>query len=164
MSQQRVIAAATSAGLNDQPGVISLAVGADYRREAGGFDPDPLTAGGNGLTHGNQITAWRELTTLGGLGEASDLPVATRGARGWSSDFAPGLRLNNLRASGVTWKAGGIYRTEGGFAVRGTFERLRGTIHRRPYMGPRRTTCTALGPFDNLSGGEIRPSGRSRRR
>ena len=112
-------------------GDIALAIGADYRREGGGFTPDPLTATGN--TTGNAV----EPTDGGynvkeGFAELSAVPVVGKGFAQWVElNLAARAFDYDTFGSGVTWKVGGLFRTLGGVAVRGTYS----TAFRAPNVG-----------------------------
>jgi outer membrane receptor protein involved in Fe transport len=102
-------------------GDIALAVGADYRKTSGGFTPDPLTSTGD--TTGNAIAPTNGSYNVGeGYGELSIVPLSGKGLAQWVElDLAArAFRYNNF-GSGVTWKAGGLFRTVNGIAVRGTY-------------------------------------------
>jgi iron complex outermembrane recepter protein len=112
-------------------GDLSLAFGADYRKEAGGFSPDPLTATGD--TTGNAIAPTDGSYNVSeGFAEISLVPIS-------GQKFAEWVELNlaarafhyDTFGNGVTWKAGGLFRTINGFAVRGTYS----TAFRAPSVG-----------------------------
>jgi outer membrane receptor protein involved in Fe transport len=102
-------------------GDISVAVGTDFRKEAGGFTPDPLTATGDTTgvavqpTHGSY-------DVFEGYGELSVVPISGDPIAQWVElDLAArGFRYDSF-GSGVTWKAGGLVRTVEGIALRGTY-------------------------------------------
>lgn len=102
-------------------GDIGLAVGADYRREAGGFTPDPLTASGD--TTGNAaLPTDGNYNVAEGFAELSVVPVVGKEWAKWVEvDLAARAFQYNTFGSGVTWKAGGLFRTKGGLSVRGTY-------------------------------------------
>ena len=102
-------------------GDLSLAVGADYRKEAGGASPDPLTATGDTTGPATAPTEG-SYNVSEGFAEVSLVPIS-------GQKFAEWVELNlaarafhyNTFGNGVTWKAGGLFRTINGFAVRGTY-------------------------------------------
>ncbi|MEO7733852.1 MAG: TonB-dependent receptor, partial [Kofleriaceae bacterium] len=102
-------------------GDLSIAVGGDFRNEAGGTTPDPLTATGD--TTGNaQAPTAGSYNVIEGFGELSLVPLSGKKFAEWVElDLAArGFRYNTF-GSGVTWKAGGLFRTINGIAVRGTY-------------------------------------------
>lgn len=112
-------------------GDIALAVGADYRREAGGYTPDPLTSTGD--TTGNaQEPTEGSYNVKEGYAELSAVPVVGKGAVQWLEInlAARAFDYNNF-GTGATWKAGGLFRTLGGLSLRGTYS----TAFRAPNVG-----------------------------
>jgi iron complex outermembrane recepter protein len=102
-------------------GDIALAVGADYRREAGGFQPDPLTATGDTTGNASEPTDG-EYNVKEGYAELSAVPVVGQGAVQWLEiNLAARAFDYNTFGTGVTWKAGGLFRTVGGIGIRGTY-------------------------------------------
>lgn len=112
-------------------GDIALAVGADYRREGGGFTPDPLTSTGD--TTGNaQEPTEGSYDVKEGYAELSAVPVVGKGAVQWLElNLAARAFDYNTFGSGATWKVGGLFRTLGGVSVRGTYS----TAFRAPSIG-----------------------------
>jgi iron complex outermembrane recepter protein len=122
-NEQRTMLATAHGQLVKTPwgGDISLAVGGDYRDEGGGFTPDPLTSTGD--TTGNaQAPTDGSYNVIEGFAEISAVPVAGKKFAKWVelNAAARGFRYNTF-GSGLTWKAGGLFRTVGGLAVRGTY-------------------------------------------
>ncbi|HWU87854.1 MAG TPA: TonB-dependent receptor [Kofleriaceae bacterium] len=112
-------------------GDISLAVGADYRREAGGFTPDPLTSTGD-TTGVAQAPTSGSYNVVEGFGELSVVPVSGLPAAQWLElNLAARAFRYDTFGSGVTWKAGTLFKTAGGVAVRGTYS----TAFRAPSVG-----------------------------
>jgi outer membrane receptor protein involved in Fe transport len=102
-------------------GDISLAVGGDYRKEAGGFTPDPLTSTGD--TTGNaQAPTDGSYSVFEGFSELSIVPISGQKYAEWVelNLAARAFRYDSF-GSGVTWKAGGLFRTINGVALRGTY-------------------------------------------
>jgi outer membrane receptor protein involved in Fe transport len=129
-NEQHTALATASGKLVDLPnhGDISLAVGADYRFERAGFQPDPLTATGD--TTGNvtepTLGAYH---TFEGFGELSIVPISGGETIRWVEVNAAGRAYDyNTFGSGVTGKVSGLIRTAGGLALRGTL----GTAFRAP--------------------------------
>jgi len=102
-------------------GDLSLALGGDFRKQSGGFTPDPLTAAGDSTGAAIASTAG-SYNVVEGFGELSLVPVTGLPGAEWVelSLAARAFRYNTF-GSGVTWKAGGLYRIINGFAVRGTY-------------------------------------------
>jgi iron complex outermembrane recepter protein len=102
-------------------GDISLAVGGDYRRESGGQTPDPLTATGDTTGNASQPTNG-SYNVLEGFGELSVVPISGNEIAQWVElNFAARAFRYSTFGSGVTYKAGGLFRTVNGIAVRGTY-------------------------------------------
>lgn len=118
-------------------GDISMAIGADYRHEQGGSQPDPLTATGD--TTGNAFAPTEgSYHAFEGFAELSIVPIShVKGAEWVEVDVAGRAYDYNIKdasgndASGVTGKVSAIWRTEAGLAARGTY----GTSFRAPAIG-----------------------------
>ena len=132
-TQQRTLMAQASGPLLKTPwnGDLQLALGADYREEAGGYQPDPLTASGD--TTGNKADpTFGDYNVMEGFGELSFVPVVGMGAAKWLQfDVAARAVDYNTFGSAFTWKAGTLLKFEGGVAVRGTYS----TAFRAPSIG-----------------------------
>jgi outer membrane receptor protein involved in Fe transport len=134
-------------------GDVAVAVGGDYRMEAGGTNPDPLTATGD--TTGNaQLPTNGKYNVAEGFGELSIVPISGQKYAEWVelNLAARGFRYNTF-GSGVTWKAGGLFRTVNGIAVRGTYS----TAFRAPsiadlFQGTADSFPTNLDPCNTASG------------
>jgi outer membrane receptor protein involved in Fe transport len=112
-------------------GDIALAAGADYRREAGGFTPDPLTATGDTTGNGIEPTDG-SYGVKEGFVELSAVPVVGKGFAQWVElNLAARAFDYDTFGGGVTWKAGMLFRTLGGLAIRGTYS----TAFRAPSVG-----------------------------
>ncbi|HEY5947429.1 MAG TPA: TonB-dependent receptor [Kofleriaceae bacterium] len=132
-NEQRTTLAQAHGKLVDLPnhGDISAAFGGDYRHEAGAFTPDPLTSTGD--TTGNaQAPTSGSYNAVEAFGELSIVPIAEQEIAKWLeiSLAARGYTYDTF-GSGVTYKAGGLFRTVGGIAVRGTYS----TAFRAPSVG-----------------------------
>jgi outer membrane receptor protein involved in Fe transport len=112
-------------------GDLSLAVGADFRQESGGQFPDPLTATGD--TTGPALAPTEgSYNVAEGFGEISLVPLSGQKYAQWVElNLAARAFRYNTFGSGVTWKAGGLFRTINGIAVRGTYS----TAFRAPAIG-----------------------------
>jgi iron complex outermembrane receptor protein len=102
-------------------GDISIALGGNFRREAGGTTPDPLTATGD--TTGNAVEPTSgAYNVVEGFSELSVVPVSGMTAAEWVEiNLAARAFRYNTFGTGLTWKAGGLFRTVNGIAVRGTY-------------------------------------------
>jgi iron complex outermembrane recepter protein len=137
-------------------GDISMAIGADFRREGGGRIPDPITAAGD--TTGNAIAPTRgSYNVYEGFGELSVVPISGDKFAQWAeiSLAARAFRYDTF-GSGVTWKAGGLFRTIGGLAVRGTYS----TAFRAPsindmFQGPADGFPAVFDPCDSRPPGSM---------
>ena len=112
-------------------GDISLAFGGDYRREAGGFTPDPLTATGD--TTGNaQAPTGGSYNATEGFAELSVVPISGKEYAQWVElNLAARAFHYNTFGNGVTWKAGGLFKTTQGLGLRSTYS----TAFRAPSVG-----------------------------
>jgi hypothetical protein len=122
-NEQHTAQATASGKLVDLPnhGDISLAVGADYRFERGGYQPDPLTSTGDTTGNASQPTLG-SYHTFEAFGELSIVPVSGGETIKWVEINAAGRAYDyNTFGSGATGKITGLVRTLGGVAVRGTF-------------------------------------------
>ncbi len=121
-SEQHTAQATASGKVIDLPnhGDVSLALGASYRKQSGGFQPDPLTQTGD--TTGNQSGVVNgSYNSYEGFGELSVVPVSGLDALKWVEFNAAGRAYRyNTFGSGVTGKLSGLVRTFGGIALRGT--------------------------------------------
>jgi outer membrane receptor protein involved in Fe transport len=122
-NEQHTAQATASGKLVDLPnrGDISAAIGGDYRRETGAFEPDPLTATGD-------TTGIAASPTSGGyhvleaFSELSVVPYAGGDVVKWAELNVAGRVFDyNTFGAGVTGKLTGLVRTAGGLALRGTY-------------------------------------------
>jgi iron complex outermembrane recepter protein len=122
-NQQQTFLASTHGRLAKLPnnGDLSLALGGDFRMEAGGFTPDPLTATGD--TTGNaQAPTDGKYNVAEGFAELSLVPISGHKIAQWVELSLAGRAFRyDTFGSGVTWKAGALFRTVGGFGIRGTY-------------------------------------------
>jgi len=154
-NEQQIALAQAHGKLVDLPnhGDISMAVGTDYRVESGGTNPDPLTATGDTTGNASQPTAGKYRVTEG-FAELSVVPVSGEKYAEWVelSLAARGFHYSTF-GNGVTWKAGGLFRTVNGIAVRGTYS----TAFRAPsipdlYRGTADSFPANLDPCNTASG------------
>jgi len=112
-------------------GDLSLAFGTDYRKEAGGYTPDPLTSTGD--TTGNaQAPTEGSYNVAEGFAELSLVPISGEKYAQWVElNLAARAFHYNTFGNGVTWKAGALFRTVNGVSVRGTYS----TAFRAPSVG-----------------------------
>jgi outer membrane receptor protein involved in Fe transport len=102
-------------------GDVSIALGGDFRREAGGATPDPLTVLGDTLTNAVAPTHG-SFDVIEGFGELSVVPITGKPLVDWL-EFSLAARAfrYSTSGSGVTWKAGALIRTINGISLRGTY-------------------------------------------
>ncbi|HMG22528.1 MAG TPA: TonB-dependent receptor, partial [Kofleriaceae bacterium] len=132
-NEQHTALATVSGKLVDLPnhGDISVALGADYRFEKGGQQPDPLTATGDTTGNANAPTLG-SYNTFEGFGEVSLVPFSGGDFLKWVEVNAAGRAYRyNTFGSGITGKVTGLVRVDGGIAVRGTY----GNAFRAPNVG-----------------------------
>jgi outer membrane receptor protein involved in Fe transport len=151
-NQQQTVLAQAHGQLATLPnnGDLSLAVGGDYRKESGGFTPDPVTAIGD--TVGTAIAPTvGSYSVAEGFGELSLVPISGKPLARWVelSLAARAFRYDTF-GSGVTWKAGGMYRMVDSFALRGTYS----TAFRAPsvselFQGTTSAFLPAVDPCDS---------------
>jgi len=156
-NEQQTVLAQTHGRLLELPnhGDLSVAVGADYRAEAGGTNPDPLTATGD--TTGNaQAPTSGKYNVSEGFAEVSLVPISSQKYVEWAelNLAARGFHYDTF-GSGVTWKAGALFRTINGIALRGTYS----TAFRAPsiadlFLGTADSFPANLDPC-NTAGGTI---------
>jgi len=102
-------------------GDISMAVGTDFRVESGGSNPDPLTATGDTTGNASQPTNGK-YRVAEGFTELSVVPISGEKFAEWVElSLAARAFHYSTFGNGVTWKAGGLFRTVNGVAVRGTY-------------------------------------------
>ncbi|HSR99250.1 MAG TPA: TonB-dependent receptor [Kofleriaceae bacterium] len=130
-------------------GDLSIAMGGDFRTEAGGFTPDPITAVGDS-TGTSALPTKGSYNVVEGFSELSLVPISGKPGAEWLeiSLAARAFRYNTF-GSGVTWKAGALYRPVNAFALRGTFS----TAFRAPainemYQGTAASTLPGSDPCD----------------
>jgi iron complex outermembrane receptor protein len=154
-NQQQTLLAQTHGRVVELPnhGDVSVAVGADYRIESGGTNPDPLTSTGDTTGNAQQPTAGK-YRVAEGFGELSVVPISGQKFAEWVelNLAARGFRYDTF-GSGVTWKAGGLFRTINGVAVRGTYS----TAFRAPsisdlFQGTADSFPANLDPCNTASG------------
>ncbi|HRE03159.1 MAG TPA: TonB-dependent receptor, partial [Ilumatobacteraceae bacterium] len=112
-------------------GDIALAIGADHRREGGGYTPDPLTSTGDTTGNAQEPTDGSYNVTEG-FAELSAVPVVGQGLVQWLelNLAARAFDYSNF-GSGITGKVGGLFRTSAGLAIRGSYS----TAFRAPNVG-----------------------------
>jgi iron complex outermembrane recepter protein len=132
-NEQRTTLAQASGKLMDigEHGDISVAFGGDYRHEAGADTPDPLTSTGDTTGNASQPTAG-SFNLVEGFGELSIVPIAEHEVAKWVEiNLAARGYVYDTFGSGVTYKAGGLFRTVHGIAARSSFS----TSFRAPSIG-----------------------------
>ncbi|TMQ12012.1 MAG: TonB-dependent receptor [Deltaproteobacteria bacterium] len=102
-------------------GEISMSLGADYRHEVGGLVPPTLSITGD--TTDNEARATDgEFRVTEGFGELAIVPISGQGLARWVElDLGARALRDNRFGSSRTYKAGGLFRTVQGIAVRGTY-------------------------------------------
>jgi iron complex outermembrane recepter protein len=122
-NEQHTVLAQTHGQIAKLPnnGDLSLAFGGDFRAESGATTPDPLTATGD--TTGSAIAPTAgSYNVVEGFAELSLVPVSGKRLAEWVEiNLAARAFRYSTFGSGLTWKAGGMYRVINGFAVRGTY-------------------------------------------
>jgi iron complex outermembrane recepter protein len=122
-NEQRTFAGTVRGPLFNTPwgGFAVLALGADYREEAGAFTPDPLVATGD--TTGNAIEPTEgDFNVVEGFTEFSFVPVTGKPGVEWL-ELTGAVRAFDYSTFGsdFTWKTGALFRTSGGVGLRGTY-------------------------------------------
>ena len=112
-------------------GDVYLALGGDYRFEAGGFRPDPLTGTGN--TTGVKVDpTGGHYDVKEGFAELSVIPVRNQS---WVKvlELSGAARAVDYSTFGsnFSWKVGGLYKLPVGVSLRGTYS----TAFRAPNVG-----------------------------
>jgi iron complex outermembrane recepter protein len=122
-NDQKTLLAQTGGQLAKTPwgGEVALAIGSDARFEQGGFTPDPLTSTGDTTGNASAPTAG-SYNVASAFAELSIIPIVDKQYARWVElDLAARAFRYDTFGSGVTWKAGAMYRPFGGLAVRGTY-------------------------------------------
>jgi iron complex outermembrane receptor protein len=122
-NDQKTVLAQTHGQIAKTPwdGDVALAFGADYRKEAGGFQPDALVAIGDSTTNAAEPTGG-DYNVGEAFGEISIVPVTNRKAAKYLEiDGAFRAYDYSNFGSGATWKASALYKVPQGISVRGTY-------------------------------------------
>ncbi|WP_428262208.1 TonB-dependent receptor plug domain-containing protein [Haliangium sp.] len=144
-NQQQMFQFSTAGKIIDFPwgGDAAIAVGAEYRKESGADQPDPLTSTGDTTGNKREPTGG-EYDVREGYAELSLVPVVGQPGAEWV-ELTAALRAFDYSTFGsdLTWKIGGLWKVGQGLAVRGTYS----TAFRAP-------TIAALysGQFDSFPG------------
>jgi outer membrane receptor protein involved in Fe transport len=147
----RSLLATTRGRITELPnhGDISLSLGGDYRDEVGQQFPSSLASAG--YTTDNEAHATDgEFHIFEGYGELAIVPVSGRGIAQWVELDLGARALRHSRfGSSLTYKAGGLFRTVAGIALRGTYA----TAFRAPSLsdilgGQAQRTPSAEDPCD----------------
>jgi iron complex outermembrane receptor protein len=122
-NQQQTVLAETHGQIAKLPnnGDLSIAVGGDFRVESGATTPDPLAATGD--TTGPSVASTKgSYSVAEGFAELSLVPVSGKPLAQWLElNLAARAFRYDTFGSGVTWKAGALYRPINGFALRSTY-------------------------------------------
>jgi iron complex outermembrane receptor protein len=156
-SEQQTVLAQTHGRLVSLPndGDISLAIGGDFRKESGALTPDPLTVSGDTTGFAIAPTAG-SYNVFEAFGELSVIPISGQQFPEWVElDLAARAFRYDTFGTGVTWKAGGLFRIINGFALRGSYS----TAFRAPtiselYLGRASFFAPLLDPCDTRPRGE----------
>ncbi|HEX3761227.1 MAG TPA: TonB-dependent receptor [Kofleriaceae bacterium] len=120
---QGTLLATASGQLAELPdhGTISLSLGGDERNETGQQAPPSLASGGS-TTDNQALATDGQFDVYEGFGELAIVPI-TGGdiARRVEIDLGARALHHSRFGSHLTYKAGGLFRTVGGIAVRGTY-------------------------------------------
>lgn len=102
-------------------GHLSMAVGADVRRDTGKFIPDPVVPPAGTSAEVRPLVNGSS-TALEGFGELSWVPVSGKPLAEWLElDLAARVFHYDALGNGMTWNAGGLFRPIHSLAVRGTY-------------------------------------------
>jgi outer membrane receptor protein involved in Fe transport len=119
----RTLLATTGGRLAELPnhGDISLSLGGDYRHELGTQVP-PTVAAADYTTDNGGLPSDGRFHILGGYGELAIVPITGHDIAQWVELDLGARALRHSRfGSSLTYKAGGLFRTVHGIAVRGTY-------------------------------------------
>jgi iron complex outermembrane receptor protein len=149
------VAAATLRGepFSIWAGPVSLALGAEHRREGGGGSADPISAA-NGFFVGNQAPTFGSYHVTEGFVEtvvplAKDLPFAQ------ALDLNAAVRLTDYSTSGLvtTWKVGATWSPLTDLTFRATRSRdIRAPNRQELFAAGVFTSNTLIDPFRNNAG------------
>lgn len=102
-------------------GSISLSLGADYRHEAGSQLPGRVASAGY-TTDNAGVDSDGRFETVEGFGELAIVPLADHAiAQRVELDLGARVVRHSEFGASLTYKAGGLFRTVHGLAVRGTY-------------------------------------------
>jgi outer membrane receptor protein involved in Fe transport len=115
--------ATTSGRLAELPnhGEIALSLGTDYREEIGEYDPPSVASAGYTTDNTVKVTQG-EFHVLEGFGELNIVPISGHDiARLVEIDLGARVQRHSQFGASLTYKAGALFRTVQGIAVRGTY-------------------------------------------
>ena len=119
----RAVVATTSGRIARLPnhGEISLSLGGEYRDEIGErFPPD--VAGAGSTTDDGAYATRGQLDSLEGFSELTIVPISGHDIARWVElDLGARVLRHSRHGANLTYKAGGLFRTVHGIAVRGTY-------------------------------------------
>jgi outer membrane receptor protein involved in Fe transport len=111
-------------------GDISLSLGGDYRSDVGSQVPAAVASGGN-TTDNAALPTEGEAGVFEGFGELTIVPISGHDIARWVElDLGARVLRDSRFGSRLTYKAGGLFRTAHGVAVRGTYA----TAYRTPSL------------------------------
>lgn len=120
-NDQQTVLATARGRLVELPnhGSLSAQLGADVRKEAGGYSYDPLVPVTSGDADGPGQSSYQ---VIEGFGELSLVPLSDLPLARWV-ELSLGVRGSRYDAFGsaVTWNGGALFRTINGIAFRGTY-------------------------------------------
>lgn len=121
----RTLLATTGGRIAELPnhGDISLSLGGDYRYEVGSQLPPVVASVGDGYTTDNVVKSTDgRFHIFEGFGELAIVPISGHDiAKRVEIDLGARALRHNRFGSSLTYKAGGLFRTVHGIAVRGTY-------------------------------------------
>lgn len=124
-NDQHHVAANLSGSLIDLPaGALSVAIGAEYRRESISGDADAISQQNGWFALNGSAIKSSHMDVKEVYGEA-DLPILKESAFGYSLSLNGAIRRTDYSTSGAvtTWKIGGIYEPIHGIRLRATKSR-----------------------------------------
>jgi outer membrane receptor protein involved in Fe transport len=152
-NRQHYIQEVMAANLSGEPfsswaGPVSLAVGAEHRREDGGGFADALSMA-NGYTLGNQLATFGQYTVNEAYIETV-VPLAVNQAWAQNLDLNGAVRFTDYSTSGyvTTWKLGLVYQVTDEVRLRATRSRdIRAPNRQELFATGVFTTNTLIDPF-----------------
>jgi iron complex outermembrane receptor protein len=157
-NEQNDVTANVQGSLFDLPaGPLSIAVGAEYRRDSISGDADAVSRQNGFFQLNGSAIAAGHINVKEAYGEA-EIPVLKESALGYSLNFNGAIRRTDYSTSGAvtTWKAGGVYEPIRAIRLRATKSRDIRAPNLFELRGP--TVKSTIGLTDPRNGLQTNPT------